>query len=57
MCGCGNAVQSGPIAQPWTATPNDRSAPPREFVEKTTADQYVAAFGGGTVKQKQLEAA
>jgi len=37
------------------ATPN--GAPPREFAEKAAADQYVAAFGGGTVKQKQLEAA
>lgn len=57
MCGCGNAAQSGPTGQvvPWVATPNDKTAKPVEFTDKTMADQYVAAFGGGTVKQRQLE--
>lgn len=56
MCGCGKAVQSGPTGQKWLATPNSAEAAPREFTDKTMADQYVAAFGGGTVREVQAGA-
>lgn len=50
MCGCGNAAQSGPIVQTWVATPNQADALAREFTDRTAADSYVAAFGGGIVR-------
>lgn len=57
MCGCGKTVvQSGPTTQEWLATPNNPEAAPRQFTDKTNANQYVAAFGGGTVREVQAGA-
>lgn len=51
MCGCGNTATSGPTEAVYVATPRDGTA--QEFGDKTIADAYVTALGGGTVVPKQ----